>query len=376
MADTAGYADDFEEFRRQGEIGLVPALRLHPAEPEIGTRVEVEVRVLRQGRLRCSDGQAWPVQQGTRLHLPVRGRLQFQLLDERGHAVADAIVQPWIERPVLRLWPVPAALDWDAGSWAIPQPQAESVEQVQLHWRLAESAAWQPLAAGERLPVPPRRATLMLRAELRSRHAAWSEDAVVVHERQLQVVPPAPQLLTPLPGLQVVCHQSHVFALRARNVRELQLQLLDCILGQAHGNGQHPLLARTVWQPQACGTWPLRLVGRDLEGQPIVLAEAEVQVRPRDIQVRFVPWSDEADTVRVEVAGARAQALLVPLTGEHVPDLPERFRITLLASGGADLLVQAQDDAGEWTSHALRLDPSPFAWEALPTWGEPPEVRW
>lgn len=376
MADHAGFADDFEEFRRQGEIGLVPALRITPARPEIGTSIDVQVSGLAHGRLRCGDGRSWVVQEGSRCRLPVFGPLQLLLLNELGQIESQALVEPWIERPVLRRWPLPAALAWHPSVWSVPLPQADGVRALRLTWRDGEDRPWQPLPADGQLPLAPARARLTLRAELRSRHAAYTPDAALTVERSVQIVAPAPMLLTAPDAGAPVCHSTRRLEFTARFARGLRLVIGGQTVTEVVGDGNHPLRLVHQWLPRVCGALRMMLTAVDLEGRTVALLDTELIVRPRRVQVQMQPCADEPDTVSVQIAGAQACVLSIPLSGETVADLPGRFYLTLQASGGADVLLDLQDDAGAWQRHALRLDPQPIAWQELPSWAPLPDPPW
>ena len=376
MAAHAGFADDFDDFRRQGEIGLVPSVRITPARPEIGTTVELQVSGLARGQMRCSDGRVWDVQDGSRHRLPVHAPLHLRLLDEQGQCQSEVTVEPWFDRPTILDWAVPASVQWHLGAWRLPAPLVDAVQDMQLSWRAGPGQPWQPLAAGQALPIPRTRAVLGVRAQLRSRHAAFTPRAALTVERELEVVPPVPALGAPVDLSDLECQLARPLLLSALHVRSLRLLVAGQTVAEAVGDGRGPLMLEHRLFSLVCGELPMQLLATDVEGAAVELLSHSLRVVPRRVQVRISQAMGEFDTVRVKVSGAQSRAVSIPLTEKCVADLPETFFLSLHASGGATVELQLTDDAGALVRQTLRLSPQPMPWHSLPELASLPPPDW
>ena len=104
-----------------------------------------------------------------------------------GHIAARAAVESWVLVPQLQAWQVPDEVTWDLGNLPAPMPLELHRNKVVVHWRPGLSAAWRTVPRSNHLQLAPRCGEIRLRAELRSRHAAVSDRAMLVVERSGRV---------------------------------------------------------------------------------------------------------------------------------------------------------------------------------------------
>lgn len=111
-----------------------------------------------------------------------------------GHIAARAAVESWVLVPQLQAWQVPDEVTWDLGNLPAPMPLELHRNKVVVHWRPGLSAAWRTVPRSNHLQLAPRCGEIRLRAELRSRHAAVSDRAMLVVERSGRVLTSQPVL--------------------------------------------------------------------------------------------------------------------------------------------------------------------------------------
>jgi hypothetical protein len=239
-------------------------------------------------------------------------------------------------------------------------------------WRSASQPSWHAIAQGQPLPLSPRRERIVVRAELRSRHAGITPEAVLFVERVLDVVPPRPVMIASARMRDVLCRTPMPLDLRVRHARRAQLLVAGRVVAEAAGDGRQVLQLRHILCVDACGALPLSVTASDLENQPCELLALDLDVRPRPVSVLVEPAAGRPDNVRVDVEGCEVLGLSAATTGERMPIVSPSFLLTLVAGSATLVDVEVRDDLGQSATHRIELLPQPIQWQQLPTFSDLP----
>lgn len=364
QAAQAGFAADFDGFRRQGVIGAFAQLLVSPVRPEIGSRFEVRIRGLQSGLLRSSSGAQWAVREGSPITLQAASTQRLFLCDAQGRILAAEVVDPIVEIPALLAWHLPDSIAYTR-PLRIADLSSANAESVSMEWRDGEHGNWVPLAPDtQELALPGRTATLCLRATLRSRHAAFSPLATLCAERRVRLTHPEPELR--VDGLDAARRlHPHTLRIETRWAAHATVQVgeirFDLKIDAERGRwSSHQVEIDTA----RCGAVPVVLAVQGLDGSARIHShELRIHPRPATCQVTRIG----ARVLRVVVEGARPLELRVPSRGERHQLRSAVFEVTAGAALATLAEVAFEDDEGRIRCHAITLPDEPHEWKPLPS---------
>ena len=369
---AAGFMADLMGFRARGAIGVAAEIVLTPPQPEVGETVQLHCLGVEGGTLRASDGRHWPVQDGTRLRL-VAQAMTLALCDGDGRVAAQQRLEPTVVVPRLLGWGLPAQTDYASGRLR-PALRTDATTDATLWWREVTptgDADWQALPGpvGE-IALPPRPATLELRARLRSRHAGLDQAATTEHHTTVTVGHPAPDW-TLTGQAQVPRHGQAALQLHARWVRSARLraggQTRRVAAAAPHQGSRTPPLDLPT---DALGPQPVEVEIESLDGV-VSLHRCSVQVLPRAARCDWHTLPN--GEVAYALHGAEPVALEIPGLDLRLPLPGARGRVAHACSFATRARLLYADDTGQVHHTELTLCLPALAWPDLPAM---PPLSW
>lgn len=365
MSIHAGFAEDFEAFRRRGEIGESVFLNIDPPYPVFGATVSVRAAHLARGRLHADDGRSWPIGDGRDVRLVVDRNMQLHLTNTDGLVLEDIRIEPRAVVPKLLQWHLPESIVTADADWITPRPATEDCDSVTESWCLDEQP-WQPLPDHRRIGLPARAGILRLRLELRSRHAPLSPLGIVVVERAIELVCPQPRLVGGSVPSVAPCHEPVAIRLEVQHARQIRLLVDGQEVCHAGSFSRAPVVVAHRFTPVACGTVELALEATDWTGEPGEPIRFTLRVAPRPVHVTVEPLAEDRRVMRLRVKGARPLHLEVPVAGLTLALNAPVVDLEQLGDSATLVRVAVRNDLGHIERHDLSCAAPGMSWQALP----------
>jgi hypothetical protein len=342
-------------------------LQITPTRPHSGESFDVLVHGVRHAVLRCNDGRWWPVTHGSRIGLLANRPIELILVDCDGQVLISRPVTIAVAPPQLMHWPLPDELAWTQGWFDVPMPDVLNGHVHRTDWRPTHHAAWRPLPAHRRIPLPPRRSCIELRMSLHAKDAERFGCSPVTVDARLQVVPPPVSVVVePLPAA-VQRYQPVQLKARLADVHEASLLVDGVEVAAIVGKSAEPLTLDHELETGLCGCYSVQIDAVNLAGERRCVWRTELDVRPRAVQVSCEPHAQWPGLAwRVKVHGAAARRIRVPAWLWQA-DMPTAEVVLELRTSGPTLCeVVALDDRGDTVVERFELESSRHPWITLP----------